>query len=307
MLNNAIWITGAKGCIGSYLEVMLEKRGYEVLPTDVEVDVTDLEAVNEFAAKNRPVTVINCAALAGRTVSDADPTEAFRVNAIGARNVAIASGSIGAKIVHLSTDDVFPQNLRTAVDEFDVPSPDCVYGRSKLAGENFVRSHNREHVIVRSSWIYGLGERGVLERILETARQGGRQTQLTDQIGSPTSISTFANYVVALMEAGEFGTFHISCAGRCSRYEFAKQALELAGLPTSGLVSVMDMAHAYFIELDNLMLRLVNFEPVPSWRDDLRSYMSAHGLLSGQAAFGATAGVATGASDAAHAPSEEGR
>ena len=262
---------------------MLEKRGYEVLPTDVEVDVTDLEAVNEFAAKNRPVTVINCAALAGRTVSDADPTEAYRVNAIGARNVAIASASVGAKLVHLSTDDVFPQNLRTAVNEFDAPSPDCVYGKSKLAGENFVRRLNRENIIVRSSWIYGLGGAGVLERVLDAARRGERQSQLTDQIGSPTSITTFANYVVALMEAGEYGTFHISCAGRCSRYEFAKCALELAGLPTTGLVGEMDLARAYFIELDNLMLRLVNFEPVPDWREDLRAYMSAHDLVAGAA------------------------
>ncbi len=283
MLKNAVWITGAKGCIGSYLDALLERRGYEVLPTDVEVDVTDLEAVNEFAAKNRPVTVVNCAALAGRTVSDADPTEAYRVNAIGARNVAIASAAVGARLVHLSTDDVFPQNLRTAVNEFDAPSPDCTYGKSKLAGENFVRRFNRENIIVRSSWIYGLGEQGVLERILAAARSGGRQAQLTDQVGSPTSVATFANYVVALMEAGEYGTFHISCAGRCSRYEFAKTALEYAGLPTSGLTGEMDMARAYFIELDNLMLRLVNFEPVPSWRDDLHAYMAANNLLAEQA------------------------
>ena len=281
MLQNAVWITGAKGSVGSYLDELLERRGYEVLPTDVEVDVTDLEAVNEFAAKNRPVTVINCAALAGRTASDADPTEAYRVNAIGARNVAIASASVGAKLVHLSTDDVFPQNLRTAVNEFDAPSPDCVYGKSKLAGENFVRRFNRENIIVRSSWIYGLGGAGVLDHVLDAARRGVRQIQLTDQIGSPTSITTFANYIVALMEAGEYGTFHISCAGRCSRYEFARYALELAGLPVAGLSGEKDMARSYFIELDNLMLRLVNFEPVPDWHEDLRAYMSAHGLVAG--------------------------
>lgn len=279
MLKNAVWITGADGRIGSYLNRLLDKRGYEVLPTDSEVDVTDLEAVNEFAAKNRPVTVINCAALAGRALSDENPTEAYRLNAIGARNMAIASAAVGAKIVHLSTDDVFPQTLRTAVNEFDLPSPDCVYGKSKLAGENFIRRLNRENIIVRSSWVYGLGRAGSLRWILDAVRRGERVEQLTDQIGSPTSITTFANYVVALMEAGEYGTFHVSCAGNCSRFEFAKTALEFAGLSTAGLVEKRDMEYAYFIELDNLMLRLVNFEPLPHWRDDLHAYMSVHGLL----------------------------
>ena len=98
MLKNAVWITGAKGAVGSYLEQLLENRGYEVLPTDAEIDVCDLKAVNEFASKNRPVTVINCAALAGRAAADDDPTEAYRVNAVGARNIAIASASVGAKL-----------------------------------------------------------------------------------------------------------------------------------------------------------------------------------------------------------------
>ena len=281
MLKNAVWITGAKGAVGSYLEHLLENRGYEVLPTDTEIDVCDLETVNEFASKNRPVTVVNCAALAGRDAADEDPTEAYRVNAIGARNMAIASASIGAKLVHLSTDDVFPCDLRTPVNEFDTPTPDCVYGKSKLAGENFVRRLNRENTIVRSSWIYGLGKAGSLRDILESVRRGEEVRALTDQVGSPTSIATYANYIVALMEAGEYGTFHISCGGTCSRFEFAKTALEYAGLPTTGLSPAMDMGHAYFINLDNLMLRLVGFEPVPDWRSDLHAYMDANGLLAG--------------------------
>lgn len=279
MLKNAVWITGAKGAVGSYLEQLLENRGYEVLPTDAEIDVCDLEAVNEFASKNRPVTVINCAALAGRAAAADDPTEAYRVNAVGARNIAIASASVGAKLVHLSTDDVFPCDLRTPVNEFDTPVPDCVYGKSKLAGENFVRSLNRESTVVRSSWIYGLGRTGSLRDILETVRRGDEVHALTDQVGSPTSIATYANYIVALMEAEEYGTFHVSCAGTCSRFEFAKAALEYAGLPTAGLVPAMDMARSYFIDLDNLMLRLVGFEPVPDWHEDLHAYMDANGLL----------------------------
>ena len=279
MLNNAVWIAGAKGAVGSYLAHLLEKRGYEVLPTGVEVDVCDLEAVNEFAIKNRPVTVINCAAIVGRRAAEEDPTEAYRVNAIGARNMAVASAAVGARIVHLSTDDVFPRCLCTPVNEFDTPAPDCVYGKSKLAGENFVRRLNHENTIVRSSWIYGLGRTGSLRDILEEARAGHPIEAVTDQIGSPTSITTYANYIVALMEAGEYGTFHISCAGTCNRYEFARTALEYAGLPCDQLVARKDLDHAYRIDLDNLMLRLVGFEPVPDWRQDLHAYMAASGLL----------------------------
>lgn len=279
MLNNAIWITGAKGAVGTYLAHLLEKRGYEVLPTDAEVDVCDLETVNEFALKNRPVTVINCAALVSPEAVEEDPTEAYRVNAIGARNMAVASASVGARIVHLSTDDVFPQDLRTPVNEFDIPMPTSVYGKSKLAGENFVRRLNHENTIVRSSWIYGLGHSGSLRDILNHAHAGDTIKAYTDQIGSPTSISTYANYIVALIEAGEYGTFHISCAGTCSRYEFAKTALEYAGLTTIKIEPTTSVDETSFIDLDNLMLRLVGFEPVPNWRQDLHAYMAASGLL----------------------------
>lgn len=279
MLSNAVWITGAKGRIGSYLTHELERRGCQVLPTGTEVDVCDLEAVNEFAATNRPAAVINCAALAGRDRAAAMPTEAYRVNAIGARNVAIASAQIGAKLVHLSTDDVYEQTLRTAVNEFDTPQPDSVYGKSKLAGETLVAQLNREHVIVRSSWIYAGLSGGSLRRLIDRARAGEHIAQLSDQVGSPTSVATYADYVIALMEAGEYGTFHVSCAGACSRVEFAREVLELAGLPGELVVGERDMRHAYNIQLDNLMLRLVGLEPLPHWRDDLRAHMAATGLL----------------------------
>lgn len=284
MFTNAIWITGAKGAVGSYLSQMLERRGYEVLPTGSEVDVCDLEVMNEFALKNRPVVVINCAAIVGRAAAEEDPTEAYRVNTIGARNVAVASAAVGARIVHLSTDDVFSRSSRAPVNEFDAPVPDSIYGKSRLAGEDFVRRLNHEHTIVRSGWIYGLGRSGSLSDILQQAQARQPITTYTDQIGSPTSITTYANYIVALMEAGEYGTFHVSCAGVCSRFEFARTALEYAGLPTDLLHPTKDMEHAYHIDLDNLMLRLVGFEPVPNWHDDLRAYMASRGLLCPEAA-----------------------
>ncbi len=278
MLTNAVWITGAKGRIGSYLTRELERRGYQVLPTGLEVDVCDLEAVNTFAEKNRPAAVINCAGLAGRDRASEMPDEAYRVNAVGARNVAIASGELGAKLVHLSTDDVYEQTLRTPVSEFDAPQPDSVYGKSKLAGENLVAQLNREHIIVRSSWIYAGVPGASLRALIGRARAGERFAQLADQIGSPTSVATYADYVIALMEAGEYGTFHVSCAGACSRVEFARAVLELAGLSPELVYGERDMKHAYNIQLDNLMLRLVGFEPLPHWRDDLRAYMLATGL-----------------------------
>ena len=275
----AIWITGAAGRMGSAIEQYLDHSKYRILTTDRELDVADLDAVMEFAQMNRPDVIINCAATASSVEAEADPIGAYRTNALGARNVAIASASVSGDIVHLSTDDVFPGKVRQAVNEFDTPAPISVYGKSKLAGEDFVKSLNPRHIIVRSSWIYTDREGDLFTRILEAGRTGNPIDIPADQVGSPTSVDSFAKFVIAAMESDEFGIFHASCEGTCSRMEFAKKILHLAGLDTENVVGAYDPDASYYLELDNLMLKMTGVFEMASWIDDLQAFMAKRGLL----------------------------
>ena len=133
-----VWITGAAGRMGRTISARLDHNRYRVVTTDRELDIVDLQRSLAFAESERPSCVINCAALASRTEAEANPDRAYQVNALGARNLAIASASVGATLVHLSTDDLFPVTSEHPFNEFDPTDPPHVYGKSKLAGERFV-------------------------------------------------------------------------------------------------------------------------------------------------------------------------
>lgn len=273
-----VWITGAAGRMGRAIERHLSGKRYTILATDKEVDIGDLDATEEFVARNRPALVINCAGIARKDEAETDPINAYRTNTRGARNLAIVSESVGATIVHLSTDDLF-FNGTEPVNEFDDPNPATVYGKSKLAGERFIRELNPRHLIVRSSWVYtGLPE-DLLMRLLAEGKRGYAVSVPGNQYASPTSAATLARFVTTALENNEFGIFHASCEGMCSRYEFARRAFALAGLDTSLVTETNDEADSYSIELDNLMLKMTGLFTFPTWEEDLEQFMAANGLL----------------------------
>lgn len=274
----AIWITGAAGRMGTAIESHLDHSKYRILTTDVELDVTDLNAVMDFASVNRPDFIINCAGMARKQDAAERPVEAYRINALGARNCAIASASVGGTIVHLSTDDVFPGKMKAKVNEFDPAMPLEVYGKSKLAGEDFVRTLNTRHIVVRSSWVYCNREGDLFTRILEAGKNGSPLTVPANQVASPTSVDTYARFIISAMESDEFGLFHATTENTCSRFEFAKRVLELAGLPTDGLSGSYEPEDAYHIDLENLMIKMTGVFDMPTWEEDLASFMKDHGL-----------------------------
>lgn len=272
-----VWITGAAGRMGKALQKRLTaKKSYTILTTDKEVDIADLDAVSEFAARNRPAIVINCAGLARKDQAEIDPISAYRTNTLGARNLAIASEAVGAVIVHLSTDDLFFSGVEEPVNEFDATRPVTVYGKSKLAGENFVRELNPRHIIVRSSWVYTDLPEDVLMRAIAEGKRGHEVHIPTNQRSCPTSARTLARFVSTALKNNEFGVFHASCEGVCSRNEFVKKAFELAGLDPSLVVGSIDESGGYRIELENLMLKMTGMFTFPSWEEDLEAFMSAN-------------------------------
>ncbi len=269
-----IWITGAKGRLGRAIDGILDHGRYAVLATDTEVDIADYGAVSHFVALNRPDIIINCAGMTDRAWCEAHPTEAFRANALGARNVAAAAQSINSRVVQLSTDAVFSGQRNVYYDEFDTPHPNTVYGKSKLAGEAFIRDLNPLHVIVRSSWVYADISEHIFANILQAGRTGTPLEVPANQFSTPTSALALARCIVTLIEADEFGIFHAANKGVCSRFEFAIRVLRDAGLPTDMIVPTYEPENAYTLALDNMMLKMTGVHKMPKWEDDLQEYIS---------------------------------
>ncbi len=270
-----VWITGASGKIGQALIKYLDPMKYVVLATDKDLDVTDLNEVTKYAEMNRPDVIINCAAITGFENCEINQLEAYRVNVLGARNTATAAQRIRAKIIQISTDDVFSGENSSPLTEFDTPVPTTIYGKSKLAAEGFVRELNPKHIIVRSSWVYDMSQFSLLTEVFESAKNGNKVKVCVNQFSSPTSAEAFCHLIITLMESNEYGIFHASCEGSCSRYEFAKKALEIAELPTDCLEedTMVVNGQGGTIVLENLMLKMTGVDTMESWEKELERYL----------------------------------
>lgn len=271
-MKNSIWVTGASGRIGSEIIKRLKMdTDYRVVGTDLDVDITDSEAVEAAGDIYRPNVIINCSSLSASKCSEENIVEAFKVNALGARNLAKVARKLNAKIIHLSTDDVFASNENKRLTEYDNPNPDSVYGKSKLAGENYVRELNPKHVIVRSSWVYGAGDNHFLAYVEEKAKNNESFTVPSYKISTPTSANTLADFILTLIDSSEYGIFHASCEGSCTRYEFACEILKQIGSNVSLAIPEDGSIHSTLLE--NLMLKMTEIYSMPDWKEDLANYI----------------------------------
>lgn len=272
-----IWITGASGRLGAELIRRLKANpDYKIIGTDKDTDITDMTAVDKAADVYRPNVIINCASLSDTAYCEENMVDAFRVNALGARNLAAASRRQNARIIQMSTDDVFDGKLSGRHTEFDAPEPRSVYGRSKLAGENFVRELNPKHLIIRSSWVYGLrtADGDFMSMVLEKGKNGEHFSVPMDVISSPTDSRLLSEAVEALMDKGEYGVFHASCEGVCSRHEFAKAILQYAGFdPSLAEAEYSESGKASSTLLENLMMKMTGVFEMPDWKEELESFM----------------------------------
>ncbi len=281
MNKTKIWIAGANGQLGTAICNQIDYTKYTLLSTDTDLDITNLEEVTSYINMTHPNVIINCAGMTDLEECEKDMIQAYKVNAIGARNLCAASRSIGAKFVQISTDDVFDGRRQVALNEFDNVFPITIYGKSKLAGENFVRELNPKHLIIRSSWIYGNGENNFVSHILKEAKTKSVIQVPSDQFSTPTSAKELAKFILHLLETNEYGTYHASCEGMCSRYEFAKVILKLAGITDVTVEPVLSasgesvVSRGRYTILDNLMMKLTDSYEMPQWRDALADYINS--------------------------------
>lgn len=277
-----IWITGAEGHIGTALLELLEGVEYQLLPTDIqEVDITKIDDVTQFVHVNRPDVVINCAGLTDVQECENNVDEAYRVNAIGVRNVALAANEVNAKVIQISTDDVFDKESRIPYNEFDTVHPKTIYGKSKEAGEKILTQLLNRFVIIRSSWIYGIG-RDFVDEVLRNVGQGKTMEVPNNQYAAPTSAKELAKVIRHFIDNEEYGLYHVVCPGSCSRYEFARTILEYSGKAGEldlYPVVIEDSARPTYSVLDNMMLRLTGIEEPKDWKTALKEYLDETGGL----------------------------
>ncbi|WP_442855460.1 dTDP-4-dehydrorhamnose reductase [Clostridium sp. Marseille-P2415] len=277
-----VWICGANGRVGRKMTELLKHSQVELLLTDVDdVDITNPEAVTDFAHMNRPHYIVNCAGLTDVSACEESKENAFKVNALGARNLSVAARMGKARMIQMSTDDVFDGSGNVPYTEFDTPNPQTIYGKSKLAGENFVREFCSRHIIIRSSWIFGDGS-GYVSRILKQLEEGKTIYAAEDQTAVPTGASELAAKVIGLMESAPDGIYHVTGQGSCTRYEFAKEIVRLSGyqtevVPVPAREDKLTAMRPSYSVLENLMLKISDIQLLPDWRVMLERYMTGSG------------------------------
>ena len=207
----------------------------ELILTDVvgdvrQLDITDTDEVRGIITETSPDLVIHGAAYTDVDGCERDPDRAFRVNALGTWNVAVACRESDSALVYVSTDFVFDGEKGEPYTEYDPPNPIGHYGASKLAGEVHVRQLCPKHFIVRTAWLYGEHGKNFPFTILNAAKSKKELRVVADQVGSPTFTADLASAIRDLIRSPLYGTYHITNKGSCSWYEFAKQILTYAGI-----------------------------------------------------------------------------
>lgn len=225
-----VLITGCKGMLGTDLMKVFGNT-HEIIGVDVQdFDITD-PVITQSSIKNiRPDVIVHPAAYTDVDGCEANIETAFKVNALGARNIAAASNEIGASMVYISTDYVYDGEKSSPYFEYDSTNPQSIYGKSKLEGENFVKALCKKHYIARTSWLYGRNGKNFVKTMINLSKERKELSIVNDQVGSPTYTIDLASSLLELISKPAYGTYHITNSDYCSWYEFTKNIFEIANI-----------------------------------------------------------------------------
>ena len=225
-----ILLTGAAGQLGTALQGSL--RAHEVVALGHgRLEITRLAAVREAIAAHRPTLVINAAAFNDVDGAETRPEDAYAGNALGPRNLAVATAAQGIPLLHVSTDYVFDGTGKRPYTEFDATNPRSAYGRSKLAGEEAVRALNHRHYVVRTAWLFSTVGRNFAKTMCGLAERPEVRV-VSDQYGSPTYVPHLADGLAQLIGTDAFGTYHMAGKGGTSWFELTRTLYRHLGIAT---------------------------------------------------------------------------
>lgn len=279
-----ILITGGTGQLAYHLKEDILKTNHDLKLTDsTYMDIRDAVKTKEIITAFKPDIVIHCAAYTNVDQCEKLQDYAYTVNALGTRNIANACRKINAKLAYISTDFVFDGAKKSPYTEFDTPRPLNIYGKSKLAGEVFVKSLLHEYFIIRTSWLYGMHGSNFVKTIRQMAEEKKVLAVVNDQVGSPTFAGDLAKVILKLIESENYGIYHCSNQGQCSWYEFAEKIIEFSRIDETRITPITSeelnrpAPRPKFSVLNNYMLKLQDIHEMPNWVSSLENFLQQRG------------------------------
>ena len=274
-----VLVTGVKGQLGYDVCKVLTQRNIENLGVDLEdFDITDRDATYRFIKEYAPDVVVHCSAWTAVDAAEDMLEKVAAVNEGGPRNIAQVCKEIGAKMVYISTDYVFPGDGETFYEVDDATNPSSIYGKTKLGGELAVRDTLDEHFIIRISWVFGINGNNFVKTMLRLAETRDEIGVVCDQIGSPTYTADLAPLLCNMIETEKYGTYHATNEGVCSWAEFSEEIFRLAGKNVKvNHILTKDYpakaARPFNSRMSKQKLEDMGFERLPDWKDALRRYI----------------------------------
>jgi dTDP-4-dehydrorhamnose reductase len=274
-----VLVTGSGGQLGLELARILPSRGHEVVaPSKGELDVANFGAVRLALEEHSPDVVVNAAAYTDVDGCETRNELAYRVNALGPRNLAQLCEERGCELLHVSSNYVFDGESRRPYEPFDAPNPISAYGRTKLAGEVYVRQLTSRWYVVRSAGVYGRGHNFVRTMLRLGAERDALKVK-DDEYISPTYAVDLAEGIARVIEDGQRGLYHLTNAGSCSWYEFAKEIFGLSGVDVK-LVPIPGSEYPLPAPRPaNGVLSVLGSPELRHWREALEDYLGREGVI----------------------------
>ena len=276
-------VIGANGQLGTDIVAAFAKES--IIPlTQQDIEISDARSVERAFASIEPDVVINTAAYLNVELCEKERGRSFLVNETGAGNLARVLEEQRVPLLHISTDYVFDGEKRSPYVEADKTNPLNIYGESKLAGEKAIQAGCQRYFIVRTSGLYGHARclakgANFIEKILARAGEQKELRVVNDEVLTPTYTQDLARQIRSLVHTNEYGLYHATNSGECSWFEFAKEALRLAGasatvVPVSSKEYPSEVRRPAYSVLANAHLQSLGLDQMPHWHESLRSYFA---------------------------------
>ncbi|MCR4948276.1 MAG: dTDP-4-dehydrorhamnose reductase [Treponema sp.] len=284
-----IWLIGCKGMLGTEIARQLKENKIEYVGTDIDVDITNPQALAIFVKGKDISYIINCSAYTAVDKAESDVEFAKKLNIDGSRNIANIANQIHAKMIHISTDYVFDGTGSSPYTE-DMPvAPIGVYGKTKAAGESAVRQNLKEYYIIRTAWLYGWAGKNFVYTMIKAMNTHDSVKVVNDQKGSPTFAGDLASVIIKIINKNDvpYGTYHCTDLGEITWWDFTNEIKKIgvdAGLITNVNCVVNPCTTAeyptpakrpsYSVLSKDKVQKVLNYN-LPDWKESLRIFITS--------------------------------